>query len=391
MKVVFVDLALDRMGGVERVVSTLANALVDIYEVKICSVYKYSKTPFYHYNGSIKFKYLIDNSTLLSTHSKTKGGFYFFRSIEKFFEIFYFTKRIKKCCVTELKDADIIIFCRTLVAITFLPFLNEFQGKVIVRDANHLHYVNKKNREKLINYFPDMVNTLVISSEESGKLYKNLFKERLVNIRKIYNPLGITPVIKDWEDSNKRIVGVGRYDRQKGFENLLLAFAQVYSLHNDWKLALIGKGSDIAHYKRICRKWGISQAVEFRESMNIAEEYAKSDIFVMSSRGEGYANALVEAMACGVAVISYDWYVGVEDIINNGENGIIVPLKNREKYFRTNYIDHADVENLAKAINSLIEDEGLRIRLGESAAKIASSREKEYIVNEWIKIIEGID
>lgn len=388
MKIVFVDVELDKMGGVGRAVSTLVNSLVQEYDVEIYSVYRYFQEPFYSYRPSVKFHYLIDLSHSLSTHSKTKISFFFFRVFEKLFESFFFSKKVKMCCENELEKADVIVFCRTVTAAIFLPYLEEFQGKIIVRDANHLHMISARDRKRMLRYYPALVNTFIVSSDESLRLYREFFGERSVNIRKIYNPLGIKPLRHDSME-NRRIIGVGRYCRENAFENLLTAFAQIYPGHMDWKLALIGGGEDLFHYKRICRKLGILQAVEFYKSTDIAEEYRRADIYVSTSRMEGYANAVVEALACGVPVISYNWYLGVEDIIEDGVNGIVVRLKNREKHFRTNSSGRDDVLNLAKAIRRLIEDRDFRMKLSQNAVKIADSRECSKIVNEWTEIMEG--
>jgi len=387
MKILFIDFALDKLGGVERVVSTLANELVQNYEVEICSIYRHSPRPFYKFDEKIQFNYLIDNSKLLSTKSNTKAGFYIFRVFEKIYEMISFTNKLRKFCETRFSEFDVVIFGRTTAAIIFMPYMKQYEGKVIVRDAIHLYDTTNKSKRLMKKYFPDKVDTLIVSSEESIQLYKEFFGMTNINIRKIYNPLGIIPAERQSEE-NKRIIGVGRYCRQKGFENLLYAYAQISKKYPEWTLALIGAGEDYLHYRRICKQLDITDRVEFYKSSNIVEEYSKADIFVMCSRNEGYANALVEAMACGVPSITYDWYVGADDIVEDGINGIIVRLEDRKKYFATNGITKNDADSLAKAINMLIENADLRNLLSSNARLICESRDRLKITDEWIKIIE---
>lgn len=389
MKVLFIDFALDKLGGVERVICTLANGLCDKNNVEACSVYKNSKNPFYKYKEEIRINYLIDNSSKPSTKSKTKLGFYFYRTFEKVCEMFYINKRIKTFCTQKIPEFDVIIFGRTEVAIKFLPFMKKYNGKIIVRDANHLYSVNIWCKKCIKKYFPNMVSTFIVSSEESLKLYNNFFSDSHITIKKLYNPLGISPRMCNCLE-NKRILGVGRYCYEKGFENLIFAFAQIHQKFPEWKLALVGGGQDEARYIRICKKLGVFEKVELYKSADIVEDYCKAGIFVMSSRGEGYANALVEALSCGVPSITYDWYVGANDIVEDGENGLIVHLKDRDKYFRTKEIDMEDVINLADAISRLIQNDDLRMKLSQNAIKINESRQCTSIINEWEKIIEGI-
>lgn len=387
MNIFFVDVALYKMGGVERVISTLANHMVDKYNVNVCSLYRHCETPFYEYDKRIKLDYLVDLSKAKSAGSKTKIGFCFFRFFEKIFESFYVKRRICNFCRKILSKCDIVIFGRTNTAVLFLPYMEQFKGKIIVRDAAHFYNISASGKRSIKKYFPRLVSTFIVSSEESVKLYTDFFGQSFTNIKKMYNPLGIIPKIDNCL-KYKRVIGVGRYNHEKGFTNLLLAFANVHCKHPDWRLSLIGDGEEYKHYVNMCKKLGIFDYIEFKKSANIVEEYCKSGIFVMTSRHEGYANALVEAMACGLPVVSYDWYVGVDDIIQDRQNGIIVHLQNRERYFKSGYIDSKDVNNLADTINELIENTELRNTISCNATNIVESRAVENIVEQWVKIIE---
>ena len=385
-KVLLIDLAIDKLGGAERVINTLANTLSASYCVDVCSVYKYSETPFYKYQDNIKRIYLIDLSKLPSTKSKSVVSFVFFRSFEKIIEMTFYNKTIKDYCNTKLRTYDVIIFGRTMAAVDFLPYMETYKGKVIVRDATHLYDTFKRDKILMKKYFPSRVDVFIVSSEESINAYTDFFRDNTIKIKKIYNPLGISPkMVNNME--YKQITGVGRYSKEKGFDNLIKAFAIVYSKYPDWSLILLGAGQECRRYQKLCKRLGIMKAVVFRKSEDIVEDYCKTGIFVMTSRHEGYANALVEALACGVPSISFNWYMGVDDIIQDGHTGCIVKLKNRDKYYKS--IDEKEnVENLAEKIVYLIENPEVRERLSENAIEIRKTRKLEKIINEWIALIE---
>lgn len=385
-KILLIDYAIDKLGGVERVINTLAISLSKLYCVNICSVYKYSESPFFKYPKNINRRYLIDLSKLPSTKSKSMVAFTFFRCFEKTIELTFYKKTIKKYCGQEMNKYDVVIFGRTMAAVDFLPFMENYNGKVIVRDATHLYDTIKKNQAFMKKFFPGKVDTFVVSSEESIAAYQNFFKDDEIKIEKIYNPLGIEPQVANCLEHNQ-IMGVGRYSKEKGFNNLIRAFAIVHKKHPDWRLLLLGAGREYKKYKRLCKKLDIMQNVTFRKSEDIVEDYCKTGIFVITSRHEGYANALVEALVCGVPSISFDWYMGVDDIIQDGWTGYVVKLKDRDKYYRG--IDEKEnIENLASKIIYLIENPDERKRLSKNSVEISKSRNLDKIIEEWIAIIE---
>ena len=239
------------------------------------------------------------------------------------------------------------------------------------------------------NVFPSKVNHFIVSSDESMYLYNNFFINEKVNMTKIYNPLGIK-ISKNtkYNYENKLIVSNGRFDTQKGFENLLKACKIVFKEHPDWKLRLIGNGPLKDSYVNIINSENLRKNVELVNSTkNIEKELTDSSIFVMTSRYEGYANSLVEALACGIPSISYNWYTGCEEIIKNNVNGLIVPLANRYDYYNGKD-DNQNIVNLANAINYLIENKEVCIKMSQEAKKIVETRKAEKILELWEDLID---
>ena len=124
-----------------------------------------------------------------------------------------------------------------------------------------------------------------------------------------------------------------------------------------------------------------------KHNEDIVMELSKSSIFVMPSRYEGYANALVEALACGIPSITYNWLLGAEEIVENHKNGVIVELSNRFDY-ADGKDDFKDVENLAQSMELLMNNEEMCNKMSLNAQKIINSREKNVIIPQWIELIE---
>jgi len=109
---------------------------------------------------------------------------------------------------------------------------------------------------------------------------------------------------------------------------------------------------------------------------NIYEKYLNSSIYVLSSRFEGFALVLIEAMSCGVPCIAFDCPHGPRDIIKNGEDGILVKEINSSL--------------LAEQICYLIENESARIEMGKKAKENVKRYRKEVVMPQWIELFEKL-
>lgn len=382
-KVYIFEEGVDRMGGVERVVSTLANELSSSNNIEVVSFYKTREEEFFEYKDLVKLNYLTVQKHRKSEKVTFKSSlYYFFRIIEKITDYIILNMKLTEKC-EEITSNDIVICGRIDVAIKIIPFIEESK-KIIVRDAIHFNYYNELTKRKIIKILPK-VTVLIVSSDESKKIYEKLFVNSNLKIEKIYNPLGIEPKI-GYSFKNRTIIAIGRMSSQKGYNNLLKAFKIVNEKYSDWKLKILG--STDKELQNYINELDIKNNVILENGKSdVVPELNASSIYVMTSRYEGYANALVEAMACGVPSITYNWLCGSEEIITNKKDGIIVKLQDREKY--ASGLDYdKDVKNLANSIIYLIEHEHVCKDYSTIAAeKINQTRNKNVIINKWREII----
>ena len=175
----------------------------------------------------------------------------------------------------------------------------------------------------------------------------------------------------------KRVVTIGRYAYQKGYDLLLQAWAEVEKQYPDWTLDIYGQG-DQTIYRELMGDLGIDAN---RCHLNgpvedVVKTYQDSAIFVLSSRFEGFGLVLVEAMACGLPVVSFDCPAGPDEIITDGVDGLLV--------------SSGDVQALAKKLMALIADEDLRQRLGKQARQTAQRYNMAAISNQWKTLFEKL-
>lgn len=387
-----IDHCVDVVGGVERILCALSNHFIKKYNVTVLSENKFTDQSFFTYNSKVNKCYLIDR-TRDPFHGK--GGR---NKISYLLE--KFANRISRIgererlvnFLEETPEVDVIIFGRIFTALRFLPAIEQYytntkRPRIIVRDAIHLLDLKGAEQDRMKNLFPNLVDTLIVSSDESLKAYRKFFGKEAPTIIKIYNPLSIEPLAAWHGYQNKTITAIGRIDdKQKGFDTLTLAFRDVIKAHPDWHLDLYGNGSAKSNIETIINNENIPNVLVKPYTKNIVDVFNQTSIFVFPSRYEGYANTLVEALACGIPAITYNWYMGSEEIITHNKNGVIVKLDNRLAYFHGQTND-VDVKHLAQAINNLIDGEKQARAYSKNAIKICNSRNADKIFQQWDKLL----
>jgi glycosyltransferase involved in cell wall biosynthesis len=173
-------------------------------------------------------------------------------------------------------------------------------------------------------------------------------------------------------------MAMGRLERPKGFDLLIQAFAQIAVRHQNWNLVILGEGSERAELQQMIESLGLSDRIALKGFVeNPGASLARADLFVLSSRWEGLSMAVMEALAIGLPVISFDCPSGPAEMIDHGRNGLLVEPEN--------------VGLLAKAMDRLIDDKSLRKSLAQQASK--SVRKKfgvDHIVDQWEHLLTDI-
>ena len=165
------------------------------------------------------------------------------------------------------------------------------------------------------------------------------------------------------------ILGVGRLERQKGFDRLLKAFSKVN--RTDLQLVILGDGTERAALLKVARILKITSQVHLPGVVSdIDSWYRKAECFVLTSHHEGSPNVVVEAMANGCPVVSFDCRYGPAEILEGGRSGVLV--------------SQDDISGLSAAIRRLVSDYALRKRLAELGRRRAKAFSVEKIAPRWL-------
>uniref|UniRef100_UPI004028C722 glycosyltransferase family 4 protein n=1 Tax=Bacteroides uniformis TaxID=820 RepID=UPI004028C722 len=179
--------------------------------------------------------------------------------------------------------------------------------------------------------------------------------------------------------SQPRVIAVGRLDYQKGFDRLIQAWeiVQKDAKCRNWRLDIFGQGEWRDMLQRMIEKAGLDQSAHIHPpTSQIGNEYADSSLLVMSSNYEGFPMVMIEAMACGLPVVSFDYKCGPRDIIDNGINGLLV--------------SNGDIEGLAYAMIEVISDNAYRKLLSANAKRIVETYSEEAVMAKWIALFSNL-
>ena len=187
----------------------------------------------------------------------------------------------------------------------------------------------------------------------------------------IPNPVTYYPqTVLEHNDTYYRIVCAGRLSEQKGYDLLMEAFSLIASNCPEWHIDIFGSGDDETMIRQLIADKNLQKRVSIHApTIDIYKEYQSSDFLVLSSRYEGFGLVLVEAMSCGIPCVAFKCKYGPEDIVNDGENGLLVTDGN--------------INELAEKMLWMIEHTDERLRMGTKAREEARNYQIDLIMKRW--------
>jgi GalNAc-alpha-(1->4)-GalNAc-alpha-(1->3)-diNAcBac-PP-undecaprenol alpha-1,4-N-acetyl-D-galactosaminyltransferase len=352
MKILFIINHLSA-GGAEKVLTVLANTLSK-KGINVCIATISQNAPFYA---------LSDEISLLHIPVKRASSSLLNRILAPFSLLF----GIKK--VIEEVQPDVTISFTTTMNVYSIIASKMTPIPLIVSEHTNFYNVRNGLWRRIRDRVYPFADTLVVLTDHDKEKYSFV-----KNVVRIYNPLRLEEKHK-YVEREQIVLAVGRLYRVKGFDLLLKSFARLNQ--SGWHLVILGEGEERTNLQSLAKELRISDQVEMPGTVKDVEiYYKKASIFVLSSRAEGFPGALCEAMGYGCAVVAYDCITGPRDIITDGTDGLLVRPEN--------------IDDLAKSIQSLIDNPDKREALSLNAKKIAARLDEETIAEEWLKTIDAL-
>ena len=361
-------------GGMERVLLNKVRYLVDEkgWDVAVVTTDQHGRPSFYPFPEGVR---MID---LGVNYSDDNGrpfmqkllGYLRRRQVHK--------KRLKALLEEERPD---IVDCFYPGECSFVPSLKDGSKKVMELHQSKLFH-HQYNRSGLMG-LADKVRALmderlvrrfdrfVVLTQEDKEMWGDMPGIRVI-------PNAANFIADKYSDcSAKRVIAVGRLDYQKSFDRLIQVWEKVHLQMPQWRLDIFGQGEWQEMLQRMIDERGLQEVVKLNApTKNIGKEYSESSMLVMSSHYEGFPMVMIEAMACGLPAVCFDFKCGPRDIISEGENGLIVP--------------DGDIEGMAEAMVRLMKDDDLRKMMGENAKKVVEKYSEDRVMGLWVNLYEEI-
>ena len=381
MKVLYVINRMTNMAGIERILTCKMNLLCEIgsYQVLLTTYEQQGRALSFQQNDKIMYRPINAPLPLREGKSFIKWLITYYRARVLF-------KREFSSLLNEL-NPDIVV--STIYSYQVLDIIckisHQQKVKTIIESHTKGETVSMANKFQynhiLFNFF-SLWDKHIMRSLKYCQCVVTLTKqdvpfwqEYVKRIEVIPNMLTIKPK-KVIDYHVKRVVSAGRYMTEKGFDRLLEAWHLLADDYADWQLYIFGD-EDRTTYQRIVDQYNMNESVHLMPATtDIAEEFSKSSIFVMSSRYEGFGLVLAEAMSCGLPCISFDCPYGPHEIISDGEDGFLV--------------ENSNIELFARTMEHLMSDAVLRQKMGEMAIKNIVRYDSDMIMNHWNQLFLSI-
>jgi glycosyltransferase involved in cell wall biosynthesis len=362
MKILYVVPQINSGDGISRVIAIKANYLIENYgyEIAILTQNNGHEDLFFDFNKNIVFYDMQLNGIT----------FHFFN---------FFRSQLKNS-INEIKP-DRIVICDNGLKAFLIPFIIKPKIPLLLEIHSSLYIEENDSKKTFIIYIKSKLTHYYkrIGAARYDKVItftqENLKEWKLKNSILIPNPLWFSTDIKS-DLSQKNVIAVGRHVYEKGFDRLLEIWKKVIVKYPDWNLTIYGKSNPDFDLVALAKKLNIENNITFHDPVkNIEEKYLEASIYLMTSRFEGFGMVLIEAMASGLPCIAYDCPCGPRTIIENNSNGFLIEDGNENQFIQK--------------LENLIENENLRIEMGNKAKISVSKYQIEAIMDQWNSVLKG--
>lgn len=357
MVLLYITNGINGPGGLERVLSVKATVLADDYDyrITIATLNEEKHRPFYQFSSKVKFKTFYAKGNPLNY-------------------LLQYKKSIKQL-VKEVQP-DVISVCDDGLKGFLIP---KFISKKIpvIYESHASQWIANRGKGMSLNKKIQHGVKQILGNGFSYVIFLtqgNLKEWSLKNTMVIPNPLSFYPE-KSSELKNKKVIAVGSHSYNKGYDRLIEIWNRTEKDFPDWSLEIYGKSAN-RKYENLANELNLKSINFYSPVSNIEDQYLDASVFVLPSRSEGFGMVIIEAMACGLPVVSFDCPNGPADIIKDDEDGFL--------------IENGNIEQFSEKLKLLIRDFELRKKMGRAGKENVKRYLPNQIVSQWNELFLGL-
>ena len=353
MKISFIISSLSNTGGTERMTCLMANELdLHGYDVSIISL-----------TGSANSAFELNRKVSCLS---------LFPNVQNIRQTIGFGKIVKSLRneVVKQKSECVIIVDIGLSVFTIPALIGKNIRMIGWEHFNYNSNLHKKWRKYLKRISLFFLDDVVTLTQSDKKVYLSK-KFRKSKITCIPNPIIVNPVRAKAKLDNKIAISIGRLTYQKGFDILIDIWSEIGSKDDNWQLWIVGDG-ELYHQLRLnIEEKGLTRVKLLGERQDIEKLLYSSSLYLMTSRFEGLPMVLLEAVAVGVPIVSFDCETGPSEIVK--DNGYLIPMGNRQQFINKTL--------------EIMNDDAERLKLGANSSGVLDNFDKDEIVMSWISLL----
>lgn len=387
MKILFINDSIFSVGGVQRVLSCIASELTIKHDVTILT--------FEHKMEENRALYGLSNRVRVDFMNNIYKRCYFRRALHKLnqktglfkvlgcgflYDWTYIPKRVQKQWIDYINKNNYDIVCG--VQGNNAIILGKIKDKISCKTLGWQHnsyeaYLEKKgtyyyNQDYLFEKYIRQLDKYIVLNEHDEEMFK--LKKNIDTVT-IYNPKSFISEKKS-QVMNKKFIACGGLRTAKGFDFLIESYAVFFKQNREWEVNIWGEGPDEEKLHKAIVDKGLDGHIKLMGvTDNIAEKMLDSSALLLSSRWEGMPMVVLEALECGLPIISYN-ITAITPLVTDDVEGRIVPA--------------FDTKQFAEAMLEVAQNEEKRKRYASNAAKKAQNFTIEVIINKWESLIREL-
>ena len=370
MKIIYYTDQVYLHGGIEKVLTQKLNYLAALpnFEIHLITSEQKNKKFCYPISANVKHHDLAINydraKSYLSLVNLKKVPTHCIRLQKKIKEI----------------NPNVLIVCNYAFDFYFIPFI--CRGIKTIKEFHSSRHYYIKNLPKAtifskwtyrINNWIETKYTHIVVLNKDEKKYYNAN-----NIEIIPNAILNLKTNKTIQRKNT-IIAAGRIAQVKQFDHLIKAWSIIAEKHPDWEVHIYGEGDTVIlnKLKTLIETLNVPNIYLKEATNNLNVKMSEAAIYALTSATECFPMVLLESLACGLPIVSYNCPHGPKNIITNGEDGVLV--------------QHNNVTAFANELAKLINNKELRGEMGEKALKNIKRFEENKIMQQWLNLFKRVD